>query len=50
MKAKTLAFKPRIIPVPPPKKRIAVKVDKNKIEAYSDKKKRTKIEEEYSVI
>lgn len=49
-KAKKLAFKAKITPVPPPKNKIAVKVDKNKIDAYSDKKNKTKIDDEYSVM
>lgn len=50
MKAKILDLIPNTKPVPPPKNRIAVRVDKNKIEAYSDKKNKTKIDDEYSVI
>lgn len=45
-----MALSPNINPFPPPMNNMAVKVDKNKIEAYSAKKNKTNIEEEYSVI
>jgi hypothetical protein len=50
VKANTLAFNPRIIPVPPPKNKMAVKVLRKRIDAYSDKKNKTKILLLYSVM